>query len=145
MSTTADPFDLKRFTSAQEDAYARALSELRRGQKRSHWMWYIFPQLDGLGHSAKTRYYALKSREEARAYLKHPLLGKRLIECAETVLDIEGRSVTAIFGSPDDAKLRSSMTLFAAVSEPDSVFARVLEKFFKRQSDTRTLQLLETR
>ena len=143
MKTTADPFDLCRFTLAQEGIYARALSELRRGQKQSHWMWYIFPQLDGLGYSETTRYYAIKSREEAVAYLNHPILGPRLVACAKNVLRHKGRSVSDIFGYPDDVKLRSSMTLFAAVSAPDSVFVRVLEQFFNGYRDNNTLKLLE--
>src|SRR5512137_249298 len=103
----ADPYDLSRFVHAQEHDFERALAELQRGQKRTHWMWYIFPQLDGLGFSATAKHYAIKSVEEAQAYLAHPILGPRLRECAEAVLRIEGRSATAIFGSPDDWKLRS--------------------------------------
>lgn len=138
------PFDLTRFTSAQAGIYDRVLSELRTGQKRSHWMWYIFPQITGLGYSATAKYYAIKSTEEAREYLDHPVLGARLLECAETVLAIEGRSVSEIFGSPDDVKLRSSMTLFASISEPGSVFALVLDKFFNGHRDHKTLNLMET-
>src|SRR5262245_13034286 len=107
-----DPYNLSRFVQAQEDDYARALSELRGGKKRTHWMWYIFPQLDGLAFSATAKLYSLKSVEEARAYLAHPILGPRLLECTEAVLRIEDRSATEIFGSPDDLKLRSCATLF---------------------------------
>jgi uncharacterized protein (DUF1810 family) len=105
-------------------------------------MWFVFPQLDGLGYSATAKRYAIKSREEARQYLAHPVLGKRLVECTETVLAISGRSAYDIFGSPDDMKLRSSMTLFAAVAPPDSVFAQVLEQYFQGQPDSKTLSLL---
>ncbi len=137
-----DPFDLARFTRAQDDTYDRALAEIRSGRKRSHWIWFIFPQIDGLGSSSTTRHYAIKSAEEARCYLEHPVLGTRLKECAEAVLAVEGRSVSEIFGYPDDLKLKSSMTLFAAVSDPGSVFARVLDQYYRGESDARTLQLL---
>ena len=138
-----DPFDLGRFTSAQEGIYDSALAELRRGQKRTHWMWFIFPQIDGLAHSATSKHYAIKSIEEARQYLNHPVLGTRLSACAETVLAVEGRSVSEIFGYPDDLKLKSSMTLFAWVAEPGSVFVRILDKYFHGEQDIRTLDLLE--
>ncbi len=138
-----DPFDLNRFTSAQEGIYDLVLVELRSGRKRTHWMWFIFPQIVGLGHSATAEYYAIKSMEEARQYLNHPVLGSRLLECAEAVLAIEGRSISEIFGYPDDLKLRSSMTLFACISEPDSVFIRVLDKYFHGQRDAGTLHILE--
>ena len=143
MKTSSDPFHLNRFTLAQEGTYDRALSELKSGQKRSHWMWYIFPQLDGLGHSETTRYYAIKSREEAAAYLKHPILGPRLVTCAKAILRHKQRSVSEIFGYPDDVKLRSSMTLFETVSAPDSVFTLVLDQFFNGYRDDKTHQLLE--
>jgi uncharacterized protein (DUF1810 family) len=136
-------FDLDRFVSAQATVYGRALAELRSGQKRTHWMWFIFPQIEGLGHSATAMHYAIKSIDEARAYLNHPVLGPRLKECAETVLAVEGRTASEIFPYPDDLKLRSSMTLFAAVAEPGSVFIRVLEKYFTGKQDERTLQLLK--
>jgi uncharacterized protein (DUF1810 family) len=106
-------------------------------------MWYIFPQVDGLGYSATSKHYAIKSMEEARAYLNHPVLGSRLLECADAVLAIEGRSASDILGYPDDLKLQSSMTLFASVAGPDSVFVRVLDKYFQGERDVRTLQLLE--
>jgi uncharacterized protein (DUF1810 family) len=139
----SDPHDLLRFTRAQQGIYGQALAELRAGEKQSHWMWFVFPQVDGLGHSETTEYFSIKSVEEARQYLAHPVLGARLLECAETVLAVEGRSASEIFGSPDDLKLRSSMTLFASVSEPGSVFARVLEKYFDGEPDGRTLRILE--
>jgi len=138
-----DPFDLGRFISAQDEIYDRVLAELRSGQKRSHWMWFIFPQIEGLGYSSTTQYYAIKSLAEAREYLKHPVLGTRLMECTDAVLAVEGRSVSDIFGYPDDLKLKSSMTLFAYVAEPDSVFVRVLEKYFQGERDVRTLQIVE--
>lgn len=138
---SADPFDLKRFVSAQEGDYARALAEVRAGRKRTHWMWYVFPQLDGLGSSSTARFYALKSADEARAYLAHPLLGPRLLECSEAALAVEGRTASAIFGFPDDLKLRSCATLFAHISPPDSVFAQLLAKYFDGP-DARTLELL---
>jgi uncharacterized protein (DUF1810 family) len=138
-----DHFGLERFTSAQADIYGQALAELRSGQKRTHWMWFIFPQLEGLGHSATAMHYAIKSIAEARAYLDHAVLGPRLRECAEAILAVEGRTASEIFQYPDDLKLRSSMTLFAAVAEPGSVFSRVLDKYFAGKQDERTLQLLK--
>jgi uncharacterized protein (DUF1810 family) len=138
-----DAFGLSRFISAQDSVYDRVLEELKSGWKRSHWMWYIFPQVDGLGYSATTKHYAIKSMEEARAYLNHPVLGSRLLECADAVLAIEGRSASGILGYPDDLKLQSSMTLFASVAGPDSVFVRVLDKYFQGEKDVKTLQLLE--
>ncbi len=137
-----DPFDLTRFVRAQDTVYGQALSEIRSGRKRSHWMWYIFPQLDGLGFSSTSRFYGIKNRDEASAYLAHPLLGPRLRECAEAALAVAGRSAREIFGSPDDLKLRSSATLFACVSPPDSVFERLLQKYYHGERDEKTLQLL---
>ena len=137
-----DPYDLNRFVQAQQDDYAQALSEIRRGRKRTHWMWYIFPQLDGLAFSQTSKHYSIKSLDEARAYLNHPVLGPRLLECAEAVLRVEGRSANDIFGSPDDLKLRSSATLFASVLPCNSVFARLLEKYYPDGPDSKTLRLL---
>jgi uncharacterized protein (DUF1810 family) len=137
-----DPFDLARYVDAQRDDYERALSEIRSGHKDTHWMWYIFPQLDGLGSSPTARRYSIKSLPEASAYLAHPVLGARLLECSETVLSVEGLSALDIFGHPDDWKLRSCATLFVAVSKPDSVFHRILEKYFGGQPDDKTLRLL---
>lgn len=138
----ADPYDLSRFVRAQEDIYQKALSELERGRKQSHWMWYVFPQLDGLGSSPTSRLYSIKSEDEARAYLEHPVLGQRLAECAEALLAVNGKSATAILGSPDDMKLKSCATLFAHVSAPGSVFERILDKFYAGDRDAATLQLL---
>jgi uncharacterized protein (DUF1810 family) len=137
-----DPHDLARFIEAQERNYARALSELRAGQKRSHWMWYIFPQYAGLGLSSISRHYAIKIRAEAEAYLQHPILGPRLIECGQAVLDIHNRSADAIFGSPDDLKLHSCATLFAHISPAGSVFEQILQKYFAGKRDERTIELV---
>jgi uncharacterized protein (DUF1810 family) len=139
---TDDPYDLVRFLRAQDDDYQQALSEIRSGQKRTHWMWYIFPQIDGLALSSTSKHYSIKSVEEARAYLGHPVLGPRLLECAEAVVGVEGRSVVEIFGSSDDLKLRSCVTLFACVSPPGSVFDRLLEKYCGGERDSKTLRLL---
>ena len=136
-------FDLNRFTNAQTGIYETALAELKNGQKRTHWMWYIFPQIDGLGRSATAKYYAIKNLEEVRQYLNHPVLGSRLLECTEAVLAIDGRTVSEIFGYPDELKFKSSMTLFAFVANPGSVFVRVLDKYFHGERDVKTLQLLK--
>ena len=138
----SDPFQLTRFVNAQDKIYDRALAELKDGRKRSHWMWFVFPQIEGLGFSSTTQYYSIKTLEEARRYLKHPVLGKRLRECTETILALEGLSASSIFGYPDDLKLKSSMTLFAGVAEPQSVFMRVLEKYYQGNPDERTVTLL---
>jgi uncharacterized protein (DUF1810 family) len=137
-----DPYDLSRFVQAQERDYEQVLSEIRSGRKRSHWMWYVFPQIDGLGFSSLSKRYSIKSLAEARAYLAHPVLGPRLLECAEAVVSIEGRSATDIFGSPDDQKLRSCATLFVCVSPSGSVFNRLLEKYYRGLRDAKTIQLL---
>jgi uncharacterized protein (DUF1810 family) len=134
-----DPYNLARFVQAQGRDYSRALAEIRAGRKQSHWMWYIFPQFAGLGLSSTSRHYAIGSLDEARAYLAHPILGPRLIECAGATLTVKGRSAHDIFGSPDDMKLRSSVTLFSLVSPENSVFHRVLEKYFEGKGDERTL------
>ena len=137
-----DPHDLDRFVDAQSQDYERAIAEIRAGRKRSHWMWYMFPQLDGLGSSPTAIRYAISSIQEAADYLAHPVLGPRLLECAGEVLRLEGRSARDIFGSPDDMKLRSCATLFAGVSSEGSVFHRLIEKYFGDEPDGRTLQLL---
>ena len=138
-----DPFDLERFVIAQEQSYAAALAEIRSGRKRSHWMWYVFPQFRGLGFSATSRHYAIKSLSEATAYLAHPILGPRLVECAAAVVALEGRTASQIFGSPDDLKLRSCATLFAHVSPDASVFHRIIDKYFDGRPDRRTLVLIQ--
>jgi uncharacterized protein (DUF1810 family) len=135
---------LNRFVEAQRSTYERALAELRSGRKRSHWMWYVFPQLAGLGVSELSRRYAIRNAEEAKAYLDHPMLGPRLVECAAAVLEIDGRSAYEIFGSPDDLKLRSCATLFARASAPGSVFATLLAKYFGGREDEATVRLLES-
>ena len=137
-----DPYNLGRFVEAQEEDYEQALSEIGSGRKRSHWMWYMFPQFEGLGISWTSRRYSVKSVAEAEAYLAHPVLGPRLVECAEAALRIEGLSAIEIFGSPDDMKLRSCATLFACVSSEGSVFHRMIDKYFHGERDDRTLQLI---
>jgi uncharacterized protein (DUF1810 family) len=139
-----DPYELSRFVLAQARDYGNALAELRAGQKRSHWMWYVFPQYDGLGYSSIAKQYAIKSLDEARAYLAHPVLGKRIVDCCRAVLAIRERTARQVFGTPDDLKLRSSMTLFAQVSEPGSAFHLVLDRYFEGVPDARTLELLAT-
>lgn len=139
----SDPFRLQRFIDAQEGVHARALDELRAGRKTTHWMWFVFPQVAGLGSSAMAQRYAIGSLEEARAYLAHPVLGPRLVECTEAVLSHSDRTAHDILGSPDDVKLRSSMTLFVLVAGPESVFQRVLDAFFDGETDTRTVDLVE--
>jgi uncharacterized protein (DUF1810 family) len=140
-----DPYGLERFVEAQAETYASALAEVRAGSKRTHWMWFVFPQIEGLGHSMMARHFAIKSLEEARAYLEHPVLGPRIVECAEAVLSIRGRTMSDVFGYPDDLKLRSSMTLFAEAAGSESVFARVVERCFACKADERTLELLGKR
>jgi uncharacterized protein (DUF1810 family) len=136
-----DPFDLQRFVDAQAQVYPRVLAELRQGGKQSHWMWFIFPQLAGLGHSTMARRFELRSREEAAAYLRHDVLGPRLRECTALVNAVEGRTILQILGSPDDLKFGSSMTLFAAIScEPE--FAAAIAKFYGGTPDQKTLDLL---
>lgn len=139
---TDDPFDLARFTDAQAPVYQRVLAELRAGEKRSHWMWFIFPQIAGLGHSPMAERYAISGRAEALAYLAHPLLGTRLDECTAAMLTHRHRSAHAILGSPDDLKFRSCMTLFAAVSEQRSGFEQALRQFCGGKPDEATLARL---
>lgn len=134
--------DLKRFLEAQDDDFEIALSEIKNGRKQSHWMWYIFPQIAGLGFSSTSRFYAIKDFDEAEEYLKHPILGKRLIEISEALLEIKGKTAQQIFGSPDDMKLKSSMTLFAALNETNSVFQKVLDKYYDGAKDQKTLELI---
>src|SRR5262249_5779137 len=131
-----------RFVQAQEDDYKQALSEIRSGKKRTHWMWYIFPQIDGLAFSSTAKRYAIKSVEEAKAYLDHPILGPRLLECAGAVIQIEGRCESEVSVSPQHLKLGSSAPFFACVSPRVSVFARLLKKYYRGGRDEKTLQLL---
>ncbi len=135
--------DLKRFLDAQENDFERALAEIKRGRKQSHWMWYIFPQIAGLGSSETSRFYAVKDRAEAELYLAHPVLGARLVEISEALLEIEGKTANQIFGSPDDVKLKSSMTLFGALKNTNPIFQSVLDKYFNGTNDLRTLQLID--
>lgn len=137
-----DPYDLDRFGQAQESCYGEALAELKRGDKQTHWMWFIFPQLAGLGISLTAQRYAIKSLDEAKAYLAHAILGPRLIECADAVLAVHGRSAEEILGPTDAMKLRSCATLFAQVSPPGSVFEKLLDKYYQGQPDDETLRLL---
>ena len=136
-----DPFDLQRFVEAQDGVHARALAELQRGRKQSHWMWFVFPQLAGLGSSPTARAYAISDLAEARAYLAHPVLGPRLAECAQTLLGVVGRTAEQIFGFPDYLKLRSSMTLFAEAASDPTPFRQVLDRYYAGP-DPRTLELL---
>ncbi|WP_437934348.1 DUF1810 domain-containing protein [Sorangium sp. So ce341] len=138
-----DPYDLQRFVDAQAPVYDRVVAELRRGQKTSHWMWFIFPQLRGLGHSAMAHRYGIASKAEAEAYLQHPTLGPRLIECTRLVNQIEGCSLYDIFDSPDDMKFCSSMTLFVRAAPDNETFLAALEKYCGGELDPRTLALLE--
>ncbi|MVN75005.1 DUF1810 family protein [Hymenobacter sp. HMF4947] len=133
---------LKRFVDAQATDYPQALAEIKNGRKRSHWMWYIFPQIQGLGFSETSRYYAIKDRAEAASYLAHPVLGSRLIEICQALLGLPESNTNRVFGSPDDLKLKSSMTLFAAVPGANPVFEAVLTKFFAGTTDGKTLQIL---
>jgi uncharacterized protein (DUF1810 family) len=141
-SSANDPFHLKRFLEAQDKVFDAVSSELQRGRKETHWMWFVFPQIAGLGLSPTAQFFAIQSADEARAYLQHPILGSRLRQCVDLVLRHANKSASEIFGFHDDLKLRSSMTLFAAVSNPGSVFHRALEQFFNREWDENTLKLL---
>ncbi|MEL7558842.1 DUF1810 domain-containing protein [Stutzerimonas chloritidismutans] len=138
----SDPHDLQRFVDAQQSVYDRALAELKAGHKQSHWMWFIFPQIAGLGHSDMARRYAIKDVDEAAAYAQHPLLGSRLEACAQALLAHAERPARQILGSPDDMKLRSSMTLFAAVAPEQTIFQAVLDAFFAAKPDPATLSRL---
>ena len=140
----ADRYDLQRFVDAQEHVYDTVLDELRSGRKRSHWIWFVFPQLRGLGHSPTAVHFGISSLDEARAYLAHPVLGPRLRECARLVARIDSRSADEIFGWPDNLKVRSSMTLFARATDDDSEFRAVLEKFYTGEDDPATVERLST-
>jgi uncharacterized protein (DUF1810 family) len=138
----SDTFNLQRFVDAQEPVYQQVLAELGAGSKRSHWMWFVFPQIAGLGRSETARFFAIASRAEAAAYLAHPILGARLRECCRLATRVEGRSAHEIFGGPDDMKFRSSLTLFAAVAPEEVVFTEALRKFFDGEADEATLARL---
>ena len=138
----SDRFQLERFVDAQQPVYEKVLDELRAGRKRSHWMWFIFPQIAGLGHSAIADRFALSSLDEAVAYLAHPVLGQRLRECSVLVAGVEGRSIAEIFGHPDDMKFRSSMTLFSRAAPQEPIFAACLQKYFGGEPDLQTLAKL---
>jgi uncharacterized protein (DUF1810 family) len=137
-----DPYNLQRFVDAQAPIFEQVCSELRAGDKRSHWMWFVFPQIQGLGHSELARRFAISSREEAQAYLSHPVLGTRLRECTRLVNAVEGRTIEQIFGYPDNMKFRSSMTLFANATSENQVFNEALQKYFGGEFDTSTLERL---
>jgi len=138
----SDPFDLRRFLDAQISTYDAALAELTAGAKTTHWMWFIFPQVEGLGFSSMAKRYAIRSRAEGRAYFDHKVLGMRLRECVLAVLSVQGRSALQIMGSPDDLKLRSSMTLFSEIAETGSPFEELLARYFSGEKDTKTLEFL---
>ena len=137
--TSDDPFDLQRFVDAQASVYERVRTELRNGRKQSHWMWFIFPQIAGLGHSTMAQRYAISSLREAEAYIKHPVLGTRLLECTRLVLQVEGKSAYEILGSPDDMKFHSSLTLFARAAPQEEIFSTALEKYFDGRDDALTI------
>ena len=139
-----DPYDLARFVDAQDAVYQEALAEIQNGRKRSHWMWFVFPQFAGLGSSPTAQHYAIRSLAEARAYLAYPVLGPRLLESAEAALSVEKRTAREVFGSPDDLKLRSSATLFGSVSSEGSAFHRLLDRFFDGSADQKTLALISS-
>ena len=142
MTQQQEKHDLSRFVSAQAGDYETALAEIKSGRKKSHWMWYIFPQIDGLGFSPTARHYAVRDLDEARAYLAHPILGPRLVTICEALLALPDRDAEPIFGWPDVLKLRSSMTLFAAARPEEPVFRQVLAKFYGGEPDRRTLEIL---
>jgi len=137
-----DPYDLQRFVTAQNPVFKQVCLELQAGRKDGHWMWFVFPQLKGLGHSGMANKFGISSRDEAEAYLRNPILGPRLRECTELVNLVEGRSIEQIFGYPDNLKFRSSMTLFAQVESDNEIFAKALQKYFGGQPDRLTLELL---
>ena len=145
MTTPDDPYDLHRFVDAQSTIFEQALSEIRSGRKRSHWMWFIFPQFRGLGSSPTSQHYAIASLAEAEAYLRHPILGPRLQECVKALLALEETTASEIFGYPDDLKLRSSATLFAHVSPRESPFEQLLERYFGGEPDSQTIRLIRER
>ncbi|OIB56179.1 DUF1810 domain-containing protein [Natrialba sp. SSL1] len=143
MTNADDPYNLQRFVEAQDPVIEEVKEELRSGRKRTHWMWYIFPQIEGLGSSQMAQRYAISSQDEAEAYLAYPILGSRLCECTTIVNAVEGRSVNEIFGSPDDLKFRSSMTLFETVADDPTPFRTALEQYYENNRDSKTLELLK--
>jgi len=134
---------LSRFLPAQQNIYPQVIKELQSGKKTSHWMWFIFPQIEGLGSSSTAKFYSIKNREEAKEYIEHPVLGKRLLECSNILLQINGRSADEIFGYPDNLKLRSSMTLFKHAAPGHKVFENVLQKYFAGEEDEQTISILK--
>ena len=142
MPPPPDPHHLQRFIEAQAPVYEQVIAELRTGRKRSHWIWFIFPQIAGLGHSPTAQYYAIGTLNEAQAYMQHPVLGPRLRECTRLVNQIDRSTVHEIFGSPDDLKFRSSMTLFAKATDDDEVFVTALQKYFEGRPNPQTLERL---
>lgn len=138
------PTDLQRFIKVQDNSFDAALAEIKAGRKQSHWMWYIFPQILGLGQSETSKFYAIQNIREATSYLQHPVLGKRLIGICHELCKLGTNNANAIFGSPDDLKLKSSMTLFSSLTNTDAVFEQVLAKFFNGSKDLRTLEILES-
>ena len=137
-----DKFNLNRFIKAQEETYSSAMDEIKSGSKYGHWMWFIFPQLEGLGSTEMTKKFSIKSLEEAKAYLKHAILGERLLESCEILLKLEDVSISDVMGFPDDLKLRSSMTLFESASSKNSIFSKVLDEYYESSRDNKTLGLL---
>ena len=135
---------INRFIRAQENIYLQVINELQNGKKTSHWMWFIFPQIEGLGFSSTSKYYSIKTIAEAKEYVMHPVLGKRLLECSTILLNIEGKSAESIFGYPDNLKLQSSMTLFSFTSPESTVFLNVLNKYFNNKKDQKTLDILKS-
>jgi len=142
MATAENDYHLTRFIDAQESAYPIALAEIKKGLKKSHWIWYIFPQIQGLAPSNTSKYYAIKNIQEAESFLDHPVLGRRLIEISKALLQLKENNATIIMGTPDDLKLKSSMTLFASLPKTDSIFQAVLDKFYRGKMDIKTLEII---
>lgn len=145
MISEVDSFDLQRFVDAQEIVFDSVIEELKNGRKVSHWMWFIFPQIKGLGYSEMAQYYAIKNLDEAEKYLEHPVLGKRLVECTSFVMATQNKSITEIFGTPDDAKFFSCMTLFSNVKNSNDLYKQVLDIFFDQKSDTATIDIIRSK
>ena len=139
-----EQYNLSRFIEAQETTYKGAMLELARGRKESHWIWYVFPQIEGLGKSDTAKLYSIKSLEEGRAYLEHPVLGQRLIEACEILLSLKNTSIDEVMGFPDDLKLLSSMTLFETISKPKSIFTKIIEVYFDGERDKNSLEIIQS-